>query len=71
MKNVYKHESGYSVELLAIANSTADDGRAIVAVYRVLKTNEVFTSDVKEFDKEFTALETLEDLQLKDIDFIA
>lgn len=72
MNNLYKHKSGIAVELIAIANSTADDGRPITAVYRVLKTNECFTENANTFSEEFVAISDLEvDEQLKGINFVA
>lgn len=50
--NLYKHKTGLSVDLIAIANEKVDD-RPTLAVYKVLLSGEVFTLDIDQFNKEF------------------
>lgn len=70
--NLYKHKSGLTVDVIAIANTTSDDGREILMVYNVLKTGEVFTETAMKFTEEFTPINDIEsDSQLQGIDFIA
>ena len=52
MNNLYKHKSGLTVDVIAIANSTATDGRQILIVYQVLKSGEVFTETAMQFTEE-------------------
>ena len=72
MNNLYKHKSGLTVNVIAIANSTAVDGRPILMVYQVLKSGEVFTETAMKFTEEYTPISDVDaDVQLQGIDFIA
>lgn len=67
MENLYRHESGISVELIAVANRTATDGREILVVYKVCKSNEIFTENADIFFKEYTLIKNEDDEQLKEL----
>lgn len=72
MNNLYKHKSGLTVDVIAIANTTATDGRPILMVYQVLKSGEVFTETAMQFTEDYTPISDVEaDTQLQGIDFIA